>query len=89
MFASLSNCLLRKYMMAENANKIMDSDKKISDKAVYLSSLKGINSNIAEIIIKITPIMKIILDKAFVFTLYSKIDFLFSFCFKIFISSRS
>lgn len=68
-FASLSNCLLRKYIIAENANKIIDNENKISDKPIYLFSVNGINNKRAEIQIKITPIIKIILDIIFVFSL--------------------
>jgi len=74
--------------MAENANKIIDKDKKISDKTIYSFSADDINSKKAEMLIKITPIMKIVLDKILVFFLYCKIDFLFSFSSKISILSQ-
>jgi len=55
--------------MAENANKIIDKDKKISDKTIYSFSADDINSKMTEMLIKITPIMKIVLDKILVFSL--------------------
>ena len=75
--------------MAENTSKIIDKDKKISDKALYSFSADDINNKKTEMLIKITPITKIILDKILVFSLYFKIDFLFSFSPEISILSLS
>jgi hypothetical protein len=75
--------------MAEKASKIIDSDKKISDKTIYSFSSDDINIKKAEMLIKTTPIMKIILNKILVFSLYPKIDFLFSFSSEISILSQS
>ena len=55
--------------MAENDNKIIDNDKKISDKTLYLFSTNEINIRSTETVIKMIPIIKIILDKVFVFSL--------------------
>ncbi len=87
-FSSLSNCLLRKYIINENANKIIDKDKKISDITVYLFSADDINIKKAEMLIKIIAIIRTILDKILVFSLYFEIDFLFSFSSNISILSQ-
>ena len=78
MFVSFSNCLFKKYIITENASKIIDKDKKISDKTIYSFSADDITRKKAEMLIKTTPIMKIILNKILAFSLYLKGVFLFS-----------
>lgn len=78
MFVSFSNCFFKKYIITEKASKIIDKDKKISDKTIYSFSADDINSKKAEMLIKTTPIMKIILNKIPAFSLYLKGVFLFS-----------
>jgi hypothetical protein len=75
--------------MAENASKIIAKDKKVSDKPIYSFSADDISSKKAEMIIKIITIMKIIFNNILVFSLYSKIDFLFPFFSEIAILSQS
>ena len=89
MFVSFSNCLFKKYIITEKASKIIDKDKKISDKTLYSFFDDDITSKKAEMLIKTTPIMKIILNKIFAFSLYFKGDFLFSFSSEISILSQS
>ncbi len=75
--------------MAEITRKIIDKDRKISDKAEYLLWVDGIINKNAERLIIIIPIIKIILNKILALFLCSKIDFLFSFCNEIFILSQT
>ena len=87
MIVSFSNCLFKKYIINEKASKIIDNDKKISEKTIYPFSAVDITSKKVEMLIKTTPIMKIILNKIPAFSLYLKGVFLFSF--EIFILSQS